>query len=156
MSNYNFDKDLLRSKNTELEIADILKNQHPGIQNIDFLNNNKGDLQIHLIDGIITIEIKEDLMAAKTGNVAVEYECRGKLSGISVTKAEVIIYKIHNSDKSITYFLIKTDELKKSIKNKWYDRTVTGGDVGSNTKMYLYKYNKFKELGKIFFHKEKC
>jgi hypothetical protein len=38
------------------------------------------------------IEVKTDFIAHRTGNLAIEYECRGKPSGISVTDADYYAY----------------------------------------------------------------
>lgn len=82
-----------------------------------------------------------------TGNMAVEYECRGKKSGIAATKAAT------KADFFITYYpqlneiwLIKTEKLKELIRaNKDTIKKVdTAGDTDSNTKLFLLKREKYK------------
>ena len=73
------------------------------------------------------IEVKYDLQALNTGNVYVEYESRGKKSGISTSEAEFYCFAFGD-----TFHLIETKLLKsrcrKYIKT---NRDKRGGD--SNT-----------------------
>ncbi len=73
------------------------------------------------------IEVKYDLQALDTGNVYVEYESRGKRSGISTSEAEFYCFAFGE-----TFHLIETKLLKsrcrKYINTK---RDKRGGD--SNT-----------------------
>jgi hypothetical protein len=102
-----------------------------------------------LVQGnIVTIEVKEDFTCEKTGNVGMEYSCRGKPSGISVSKAEYYIYKLHTKD-GIVYVMHKTGILKNMIEEKKYFTTVNGGDKGSDSLNYLFKYNQFIKTGQI-------
>jgi hypothetical protein len=74
-----------------------------------------------------TIEVKYDLQAARTKNVFVEYESRGKPSGISKTLADYYCFCFDS-----TYHIIKTNTLKEKCRlylNTQRDRK--GGD--SNT-----------------------
>lgn len=59
------------------------------------------------------IEVKTDFIAHKTGNIAVEYMCRGKPSGIATTQADYYAFIIpHASCKEIV-LLVDVVELKK-------------------------------------------
>jgi len=83
--------------------------------------------------GISTkIEIKNDKMGY-TGNFVLEFECSHKLSGISTTEADLIIYTINDK-----LFIFKTDTLKQAIKDNLYKRIVNGGDYNA-AKLYLFK-----------------
>jgi|OM-RGC.v1.029334484 hypothetical protein len=59
------------------------------------------------------IEVKCDRLASKTGNIAIEYECSNKPSGISTSQADYYIYYIVDKCK----LLIETSKLKEMIKN---------------------------------------
>jgi len=86
-----------------------------------------------------TFEVKFDEMADYTGNIAIEYESRGKPSGISITKA---IYWVQYYGNKFHIMLV--EDLKKELPDiTWKD--VVGGDVGSNTKIHLIKKDKFKD-----------
>ncbi len=102
---------------------------------MDYNNDFKYDLKVgqakELEVGSIfndkTIEIKHDLRALVTGNVFVEYYSRGKLSGISTSKADYYCFCF-----GVTYHLIDTGELKQRCrKYLGTNRDRVGGD--SNT-----------------------
>ena len=88
----------------------------------------------------MTFEVKYDEMSAKTGNVAIEYESRGKLSGISTTTAKYWVQYFDNAYHSVLVSVLKQELPEIS------HRKVVGGDAGSNTKMYLIRKEKFKEI----------
>jgi|TARA_B100000073_G_C23289984_1_gene394151 hypothetical protein len=74
------------------------------------------------------IEIKTDRKCQKTGNVFVEYESRGKESGIKTTTASYWVFCIWTEAyKEQTYLFIPTRRLKKLIKTKDY-KIASGGD----------------------------
>lgn len=78
----------------------------------------------------------------ETGNMAIEYECRGNSSGISVTKADFWISYFPHLNQ---IWLIKTEKLKDVIRaNKDTIKKIEGGDTNSRTKMFLLNREKFK------------
>lgn len=145
MANYVFHKDLAVSKKTEVHVAEVLS-QISGAT-IKVLNNNRDfDILLEHNGNDIFIEVKEDFMAAKTGNIAVEYECRGKPSGIATSKSDVYAYVVHEADQTKNLYLTDIKVLKEAINKKAYTRKVVGGDRGSNTKMYIFKKNVFMDF----------
>jgi len=77
------------------------------------------------------IEVKTDYIVSNTGNIVVEYQCRGKDSGISTTEAEWWAFVLEGGDYAgeiIT--LIKTSRLRKLIADC---KTVKGGDDNAST-----------------------
>jgi len=79
------------------------------------------------------IEVKYDLIALKTNNVYVEYESRGKKSGISKTKADFYCFAFGN-----TFHLISVDDLKvKCRKYIGSDRDKKGGDNNTSKGILL-------------------
>lgn len=79
------------------------------------------------------IEVKYDLKALKTNNVYVEYESRGKKSGISVTEAEFYCFAFGD-----TFHLIKTEVLKnKCRKYIKTPRDKKGGDNNTSKGILL-------------------
>jgi hypothetical protein len=145
MPNYDYDKDILIARDTEKEISELLEKQDCTI--LKFNHDNRYDLLIERKGKKYTVEIKEDFTCKYTGNVGVEYECRGKPSGISVSKADFYVYKLHTY-KGIQIYMLKTNILKKMIKDKVYYRIVNGGDRGSNSMNYLFDYGTFIKYGK--------
>lgn len=74
-----------------------------------------------------TIEVKHDLKALKTGNVYVEYESRGKASGVSTSLADYYCFAFGE-----TFHIIKSSDLKARCRKYLNtDRDRLGGD--SNT-----------------------
>jgi len=74
-----------------------------------------------------TIEVKYDLRATETGNVFIEYESRGKASGISTSEADYYCFCILD-----TFHIIPSSLLKeKCRKYLGTSRDKLGGD--SNT-----------------------
>lgn len=59
-----------------------------------------------------SIEVKTDLKAAETGSVFVEYESRGKPSGISKTEADYYCFVVSKD----SFILIKTEKLKEKCR----------------------------------------
>lgn len=73
---------------------DLIIKSHRIKSCFNFHNDLKvGMLGENLIETIfknknIKLEVKKDDWTVKTGNIAIEFECRGKPSGIQVTKAD--------------------------------------------------------------------
>ena len=90
-------------------------------------------------------EIKTDVFCKPhndTGNIFVEFECRGKESGIMVTEAKwFVTYFKHLNE----IWYIKTSELLSLIETSNFRTTQFSGDSGSNTKGYLIPRYAFKE-----------
>lgn len=152
MPHYNFRKDHTIARKTERQIAEYLVSK--GYEFLDECNNADYDIRMKTPQGeVITIEIKEDFTCRKTGNIGLEYHCRGKPSGISVSKADFYLYKAHEPSGEKNMYVIKTSNLKQMIENKLYHRTVNGGDPGSNSLNYLFKLDVVKDnftfIGKL-------
>lgn len=136
---YNFKKDLIiGEEGEEVVIQDLIS------MGAEYDSNNKTnshDVIVSFKGRKITYECKTDFFD-DTGNMFIETSCRGKASGISVTKA----------DWFVTYFkklneiwYIKTDKLK-DILEKFEHRTATqSGDEGSDTEGILLNKNMFRD-----------
>jgi hypothetical protein len=116
-----------------------------------FISENKDyryDLLMSFNKREITYEIKTDVFVSPekdAGNLVVEFESRGKPSGISVTEAEYYVYYMPKLNE---VWNIKMDKLKKLINSNSF-KEVVGGDKGSDTKMYLINRNKHKKHFKV-------
>lgn len=139
MAHYNFRRDLKVGQQTEKEAAEKLK-QHFNFDSLEFNNDKKYDIKATIGEVSRTYEVKTDLMCGQTGNFALEYECRGKPSGIVTTEADYWIYKLDDG-----FYMISVESLKNLIDEGKYFRMVSGGDRGSNTKMFLFKLPLMKE-----------
>jgi len=80
------------------------------------------------------IEVKTDFKSLKTGNVFVEYESRGKPSGISTTQSEWYAFIVSND----IIKLITVSELKKKCRTHiGTSRDVLGGDNNTSKGILL-------------------
>ena len=74
------------------------------------------------------LEIKTDKICQRTGNIFVEFESRGKDSGLATTTAVYWVYCLWSEvRKEQTYVFIPTRRLKKLIKQGNY-KEMRGGD----------------------------
>ena len=137
MGNYNFNEDLKVAHSTEKEVAELLC-RRLNLTLDTFCNNSACDIVLKNEDTQFTFEVKEDFMCERTGNVSVEYESRGKRSGIAASQADAWVYKIHEPNGKVSIYMIPTTRLVTMCKEKLYHRTVNGGDEGSNTMNFLF------------------
>lgn len=89
------------------------------------------------------VECKHDVMAKKTGNVAIEFynPKSGKPSGIGVTKATIWCHIMEGE-----IWAVKVEKLKNFLARNHADRIInTGGDGNAS----LYLYSKDKLLGPL-------
>lgn len=139
MAFYYFKDDLHEGKNAENECIEILAKKM-NLSLAHFKKNNTYAYDFEIIPLGITIEVKHDVMAVKTGNIAIEYECRGNASGINTSLAHYWVYKIGQQ-----FYIIELQKLKNILDDeKNIYKKVTGGDKGSETKMWLIKESIFK------------
>ena len=144
LANYDFKEDLEVAKKDEIDIETSLVERY-GVKIIgEMSSTNKWDFEIRFPKDGSTggVEVKTDFMVGDTGNTVVEFECRGKPSGIETTQARYYLYKFHLNN-IVEYYMIGTKMLKWVIKQAFYVRIVSGGDKGSNTKMYLFRLKTF-------------
>lgn len=89
---------------------------------MDYNSDFRYDLETGILDGetwfheLLTnkkVEVKYDKLGHKTGNIYIEYESRGKPSGIAITKADFYAYRISNSH----LIVIEVSELKSKLKH---------------------------------------
>lgn len=152
---YNYKKDLPVAQATQKEVAQLLEKLYSA-EILEYDNDtNEYDIRAIIKGKEYTFEVKEDFIGERTGNVGLEFECRGKPSGIQTSKADFHIYKLHTAGNGIQFVLHKTARLREMVNNVEYFLTVNGGDKGSNSMNYLFRYNTFVRTGKILpFNKE--
>lgn len=89
----------------------------------------RGNVQQLLVMDIFegdSFEIKSDFMAHRTGNLAIEFQCRGKDSGIRKTEAKHWVYKITEPDIVIIFDTDKLRSFVESNMDKY--KVIMGGD----------------------------
>jgi hypothetical protein len=111
-----FDLDLAYGKVREREVADMIQNGK--------------------------IEVKSERgMWTRTGNIAIEFECYGKPSGISTTEADYWFHKLCIGNRTYATLVFDVPSLKQIIDNLDYKRKVYGGDNNAS-RMYLVNIQK--------------
>ena len=138
----NFVEDLKFGKKYEIELLKYLD-----YESYDFVDGlfKDYDLKININQKSTTYEVKADRITYKTNNIAIEYECSKKKSGILTTKADFYAYFIIKPNDNYDLYIIPTKDIKAFIKEKKYKRIVNGGD-NYNSKMYLFDINIFKNF----------
>ena len=102
---------------------------------IDLQYGNNGEqLVLSLLNGGKKIEVKTDRMAHKTGNIAIEFRCRGKLSGIATSEADY--WALVLADGSLTLF-IKTEILKAIARAYYVKGFIKQGGDGFASEMII-------------------
>jgi len=138
MANLDFKPDLKLGNDGETVVRQFLETN--GCKFINSNNDNKYDIKMLTNNIETTYEIKTDVFVAPkpfdSGNIFIELESRGKLSGINTTQAKWFV----------TYFLylnelwfIETTKLKKLIQDNNFMISYNAGDIGSGTHGYLIK-----------------
>jgi hypothetical protein len=143
MANLNFRQDLKLGNEGEESVIKFLETK--GLKYISSNNDNKYDLKMGNDENEITYEIKTDVKCAPlfdTGNIFIEFESRGKPSGIQITQADwfVTYFKYLNE-----LWFIKSEKLKELIKENDFPVFKDAGDIGSATHGYLIKRKDFKK-----------
>jgi hypothetical protein len=125
-----FDIDLEYGKVREKQVADMLQ------------------------DKKIEVKSERDVWQ-KTGNIAIEYECYGKPSGINATESDYWFHNLCIGEDTFATIVFDTKSLRRIIDNLDYKRSVSGGDNNAS-RMYLLNLQKlfssdvikaFKETG---------
>jgi hypothetical protein len=147
MAHYNFIKDLTEGEAGEAVFVDVLKTRY----NAKFVSDNKTNSHDVILQfseegpfGIDTVsfEVKTDVYHRDTGNMFVEFECRGKPSGIKVSRAEWFVTNFKHLKE---IWCIRTHELKTLIETNTFYQTQNSGDAGSRTRGYLVPRKVFQD-----------
>ena len=111
-----FDIDLEYGKVREQQVADMLQ------------------------DKKIEVKSERDVWQ-KTGNIAIEYECYGKPSGINATESDYWFHNLCIGSETFATIVFDTASLKRIINNMDSKRSVSGGDNNAS-RMYLLNLQK--------------
>ena len=116
-----------------------------------------GELREEMIADMLQnkkVEVKSERgMWTDTGNIAIEYMCYGKPSGLSTTEADYWFHNLCIDDEIYATIVFPVDNLKKTIKLMDSYRKVSGGDHNASKMLLLniqslfdkQLINKFKE-----------
>ena len=88
------------------------------------------------------IEVKSERdVWQRTGNIAIEYECYGKPSGINATESDYWFHNLCIGEETFATIVFDTKSLKRIIENLDSKRSVSGGDNNA-ARMYLLNLQK--------------
>ena len=88
------------------------------------------------------IEVKSERdIWQKSGNIAIEYECYGKPSGIKATESDYWFHNLCINDETYATLVFRTDFLRRIIDSIDYVKSVKGGDHMAS-RMYLLNIQK--------------
>ena len=121
-----FEEDLKFGNSYEIKALDYLKYDKYEIKQGYF---KKYDL---ILDDITKVEVKAEKLASITGNIAIEYSCSGRPSGILTTEADLWVHFIVYHAYADCY-VIPIQDLRNIVRNC---RMVRGGDA-MRSQMYL-------------------
>jgi hypothetical protein len=145
---YNFEQDLAMADKVEVEVIKRLQKVNSEFIFNGFSGTKGYDATFTIANKVYLLEIKSDYYTENTGNVVIEYESRGKASGIATTKAHFWAYAVMRTLEDFDIYLINANKLKELIDNEVYYDKIIGGDPLSNTKMYKFKLEDFKKYCK--------
>jgi len=104
-------------------------------------------IQDMLQDKKIEVKSERDVWK-RTGNIAIEYECYGKPSGINATEADYWFHNLCVGEDVYATLVFKTQNLKKIIDSLERKVSVNGGDHNAS-RMYLISLQKLFDLKTI-------
>ncbi len=121
-----FQEDLKFGQEYEIKALDYLKFDKYEIKQGYFLEYDI------ILDDTTKVEVKAEKLASKTGNIAIEYSCSERPSGILTTEADLWVHFIVY-DAYEDCYIIPIDHLREIVRNC---RMVRGGDA-MRSQMYL-------------------
>ena len=102
-----------------------------------------GESWVHSLLENKKLEVKTDAtISARTGNVYIEYECRGKRSGIATTEADYWVFKL-SDERAI---VIGTEQLKSRLKELVSKGMAKSGVKGGDSNLSTGILVKIKDL----------
>lgn len=154
MAEYSFRKDIIEGEAGEDFIIEYLTKGWGG-NLIEKKKDNTWDFKINFDkSGGQTFELKTDvycippsevngkkIKGRDSGNIFIEFSCRGKDSGVRVTQADWFVYYFKYLNE---LWMIKVPELKELIHDNNF-RVGVGGDPGSDSSGYLIPRRKFRD-----------
>lgn len=134
MSHYRFHLDIKDGAKAEQMVLEFFKRNFPQAHQVKG-KESRWDILIPELNGL-SIEVKNDLYFAKSGNLAFEtHRLSGELSGLGATKANFWVHILGGD-----MYIMPTSELKSYIANGNF-RSVWGGD-NKATSMFLVPFTK--------------
>jgi hypothetical protein len=152
MAFYSFRKDFEDSKKGVQVAANYFSRKYKAsVRELPKIEQGHGDFEVEAGKDICEhffVEVKFDLMAAKTGNLCFEVDNGKKLTGIFSTHADKVVYVVP-SDKTFKLYVFGTTSLVSYLKDPANSSKIKfrrGGDRG-RFGMLLIAINEIEQLG---------
>ena len=115
----------------------------------DLIIGKEGEKLVDHIFKNCKIEVKRDFWTGTSGNIAVEFESRGKPSGISKTKSDYYAFILAEEFRDEVIIFIKTKRLKEIAREYYLNGSVQKmGDKKSSVSVLI----PIKELSKFAYN----
>ena len=138
-----FYRDLQFGQQYEKLLTEIIDNQ-----GFEFCDGKAYDIKMIVNGKEKFYEVKVDRLGYRTGNLCIEYESRGKPSGISTTECNKYAYFVLFPDKTFDLYVIPINRLFKMIKKEQYKRIINCGDE-LTSKAYIFDRQLFDKYLKV-------
>jgi hypothetical protein len=102
------------------------------------------DLKVYYDGNTTRYEVKADRRTFITNNIAIEFECFNKPSGINKTRANKYVY-FEIEPGGYVMYIIPVKYINKCIMENKFKREVKGGDF-NKSKMYLFDKSIFSRF----------
>jgi len=131
MAHYKFHRDIKDGVAAEEIVLEIIQAEFPKSYRVVGKESRWDLIVVNEQGEESTVEVKNDLMAPKTGNIAIETRRKnGTLTGINITESEFWFHKVADS-----FYVFTPKKMREFISSKSF-REVWGGDSW-NTAMCL-------------------
>lgn len=128
-----FDKAFIK----EVEFARLLKLLNPDCHvSVSIGNDYRWDIQC----GNYTYELKTDYKSEETGNIAIEYRFKDKLSGAFKSEATYFVIELKTE-----YLIINRNEFVHWVVKNYRNFISTKGGDNNNSSLFLVKLKELKE-----------
>lgn len=125
-------------------------------KNEDHSKRYEFDVEATINGELVTFEVKFDVMAARTGNIAIEYwnSKKNEPSGLTATKAKYWVHVIEDDEQNKLMYITEVVNLVGFIELNKPKRVIEGGG-DNNANLYLYQKEEilkcFTEVGPDYF-----
>jgi len=85
----------------------------------DLIIGQEGERIVDQIFKKATLEVKRDFWTGRSGNIAIEFESRGKPSGIAKTKSDYYVFILAEEYRDELIIIMKTERLK-AVAREYY------------------------------------
>jgi hypothetical protein len=110
------------------------------IQLLQGLRSERRFARLLCFANIEFIEIKkEDWLWERTGNIAIEYECRARPSGLNVTEADMWVHDVQRGGETLFYLMFPMRKLRDLVTLARLRGHVRDGGDDGQSKMALIR-----------------